>query len=318
MADIGALALLHVTAPDGTESVAPVTQSPFNIGRAPGNHLELPHPLVSRNHARLLVRGGEVVLIDLNSSNGTLVGAQRLGPSEPYALGYGVAFQIGPFTLALEPAPRVTATPWPNEVAEEPPSRPSAIIPAPEDGVTKPPQPPCPPDAAQESDGDSRFGLPEDASRYMQYLPPIYQVEPFLGRFLLAFEGILAPIEQTVDNMDLYLSPRTVPAFFLDRLADWLGLVLDEKWPLEKRRAVLAEAAELYRMRGTRRGLARHVELYAGVAPEIDEPQDQPFHFCVRLQLPPGHDVDRATLERIILANKPAHTTFALEIVEQS
>ncbi|MHB0858029.1 MAG: FHA domain-containing protein [Anaerolineae bacterium] len=316
MAAIGALALLHVTAPDGTESVVPVTQSPFNIGRTPGNHLELPHPLVSRNHARLLVHGGEIVLIDLNSSNGTLVGALRLAPSEPHALNYGVAFQIGPFTLALEPAPRVTDTPWPNEVAEQP-SAGSPTATSTSSGPASQSPPARPAGLVEESVYDRHFGLPQDTSRYMQYLPPIFQVEPFLGRFLLAFEGILAPIEQTVDNIDLYLAPRTTPEFFLDRLAGWVGLALDEKWPFEKRRALLAEAADLYRLRGTRRGLVRHIEIYAGIAPEVDEPQEQPFHFSVRLSLPPGQSVDRATLERIILANKPAHTTFALEIVEQ-
>jgi phage tail-like protein len=128
---------------------------------------------------------------------------------------------------------------------------------------------------------------------------------------------VLAPIEQVVDSFDLYLGPRTAPAFFLDQLAGWLGLTLDEKWPVEKRRAVMAEAAELYRRRGTRWGLARHLQLYLDIEPEILEPEDRPYHFAVVLRVPPSRPVDRTAVERIIEANKPAHTTYELRIVPE-
>jgi len=38
-------------------------------------------------------------------------------------------------------------------------------------------------------------------------------------QFLLAFECVLAPIEQAVENFDLYLSPGRHRAFFLDQVA---------------------------------------------------------------------------------------------------
>ena len=325
MASVNALAQLRIIFPDETEQVVPVSQSPFNIGRVPANNLQLSHQSISRNHARLLFQGDEIVLIDLNSSNGTFVGEQQLGASEPYALSYGEPFRIGPYTLILEAAalaakgpvpeaaPEAAETGEPLAVEEPQPEAPARITPAP------PPPPPAatppgPPEAAGPSH-DEAFGLPPDRSRYLQYLPPIYHADPFVGRFLLAFEGLLAPIELTVGNFDLYLDPRTAPAFFLDQLAGWVGLTLDEKWPLEKRRAVLAKAAELYRRRGTRWSLARHLEIYTGITPEISEPEDQPFHFRVLLRVPRGQEVDRATVERIIVANKPTHTTFALEIL---
>ncbi|MDI7278038.1 MAG: FHA domain-containing protein [Anaerolineae bacterium] len=315
------LALLHITLPDGSEQVVPVMRSPYNIGRVETNDLPLSHQMVSRNHARLLFQGEEMVLIDLNSSNGTFVGEQRLAPSEPHPLSYGDAFSIGPYKLWLEaiPAAAVRARP----AAEEAPA--AAEAPPPEETEARrpqrrraapPPRPPePPPPAAPVVPYDDAFGIPRDESRYLEYLPPIYEQDPFLGRFLLAFEGVLAPIEQTVDSFDLYLDPKTAPPHFLEQLAAWLGLTLDEKWPLQKRRAVLAEAAELYRLRGTRRGLSRHLQIYTDVEPEITEPEGRPFHFVVRLRVKRDQQVDRATVERIIEANKPAHTTYSLEIV---
>jgi len=133
-----------------------------------------------------------------------------------------------------------------------------------------------------------------------------------------------------VDNFDLYLDPRTTPAFFLDQLACWLGLTLDETWRRERRRTLVAEAAELYRRRGTRWSLSRHLAIYAGLPLDddqiaqwiqIEEPEDQPHHFRVLLRIPPAEsdepvDVDHIIQvnKRIIEVNKPAHTTYSLQI----
>jgi len=316
-------ALLRIETPDEPERVVPVTESPFNIGRSKTNHLQLPHDRVSRHHARLLFEDDQIRLVDLKSSNGTLVGQTRLAPNDPYTLSYGESFSIGPYVLRIEAAPRPAVKEEAEPVSgivigvEEMPAMTVAQEVKP--GVSElPPRPPAPPAApptepAQPSD-DDLFGLPADRSRYLQYLPPIYRDDPFLGQFLLAFEGVLLPVEQIVDNFDLYLDPRTVPPLFLDQLASWLALTLDEKWPIGKRRAVVAEAAALYRRRGTQWGLSRILEIYTGVVPQIIEPDDRAHHFDVVLRIPKGQGVDRPTVERIIEANKPAHTTFSLKI----
>lgn len=357
------LALLQIHLPDGSVRTEPIARTPFSLGRVAGNDLVLPDPKISRQHARLLVEGDRIHLIDLNSTNGTMAGGGRLAPNQPYALRYGEAFQIGRYTLRLEPAPREEAEPkpealdetaiLPGEAPEAPPEPPAAAepvageeeAPPPEPepepepepgpepepepeperpvqlGVTAAPPPPPPPSEPPPLPGevlppyDEIFGVPLDRSRYLQHLPPLYEEHPFLSQFLTVFEGILTPIEQAVDNFDLYLDPHTAPAFFLNQLARWLGMPLDEKWTEPKRRAVVAEAADLYRRRGTRRGLSRHLEIYAGVAPEINEPEDHPHHFEVVLRVPAERAVDRATVEGIIQANKPAHTTYSLKLV---
>jgi phage tail-like protein len=341
------LAVLHISNPESGEQVVPIRHSPFNIGRIQPNDLVLPNAKVSRAHARLLIEDDRIRLIDLKSSNGTFVSQQRLNPNEPFALSFGLPFEIGPYTLRLDPAPQEAAKPAESialtgsegEIAPEQasPARDLPVEPAPVEapgeslpvdsspvavGVVElpPPEiPVLPPSNLDEGDAFTSYneaiGLPDELSRYLQYLPPMYSDNDFIGKFLLAFEAILSPIEQIVDNFDQYLDPSTSPGYFLDQLAAWLGLTLDEKWPVEKQRKIVKEAAELYRRRGTHWSLGRHLEIYSGIQPEIYEPENQPHHFEVVIRAQPGTQLDRATLERIILANKPAHTTFKLEVV---
>ncbi len=61
------------------------------------------------------------------------------------------------------------------------------------------------------------------------------------------------------------------PAAFLPWLASWVALVLDETWPVEKRREHISKAVELYRWCGTIRGIKTFVEIYTGMVPNIIE-----------------------------------------------
>ncbi len=325
------LALLRVIQKDGAEQIFPITRDVIDIGRVEENNLTLPEKTVSRHHARLLYENGQFLLMDTNSSNGTFVGDFRLAPGERYLITYGEAFRIESYTLRLEQAPETgeekpPAEPQPEEkpLAEPPTEEKPPVAPVPHVrlGVIEAPPPPPPTQrlpsipAQPPPDYGKIFGLLPEQSRYLQYLPPIYSQQAFLGRFLMAFEEIFTPIEQAVDNFDLYLDPATAPEFFLDRLAAWLGTVLDERWPAEKRRAVLAEATSLYRQRGTRRGLSRCLEICTDLTPEIVEPKERPHHFNVILRVPPEKKVDRTIVERIVEANKPAHATYTLEVVQ--
>src|SRR5436853_5114389 len=102
-------------------------------------------------------------------------------------------------------------------------------------------------------------------------LPAIYHEDPVVQSFLTAFDEVMAPILCTLDNFDAYLDPRLTPPDFLEWLGGWVGMALDEHWPLERRRALVQAAVELYRWRGTVRGLAAQVALHTGVEPEIEE-----------------------------------------------
>ena len=171
-------------------------------------------------------------------------------------------------------------------------------------------------------------------SRYLEYLPGLYRQDEFMGRFLLIFEDILSPLEKMVDNLPLYFDPDLCPEGLLDYLARWVSLALNERYPLEHRRRMVKAAAEFYRWRGTRRGLKAFLEAVTGVTPLIVENTDgirlgqdcrlglnsrlgSPIAHCVAVTLPVEGEVqvDRAEVEALLEAEKPAHTVYLLHIV---
>ncbi|WP_147373036.1 phage tail protein, partial [Calidithermus terrae] len=156
---------------------------------------------------------------------------------------------------------------------------------------------------------------PVAQSRYLQYLPVIFHDGDFLGRFLQIFEGIWEPLEWRLDHLPMYFDPRTAPASMVNWLGSWLGLELDERWPEERRRRLVAEGMDLLRWRGTRYGLSRWIETCTGVAPLIEEIPGQPFVFRVRLEAPAGQELDLELLTELIETHKPAHAGYVLELV---
>jgi phage tail-like protein len=111
----------------------------------------------------------------------------------------------------------------------------------------------------------------ETKSRYLEYLPAIHQQDTFLGRFLLPFEEVLTGFGELLSTVDRYFAPAFTDPEFLSWLAAWVALVLDEDWDEAKRRRLIGEAVELYRWRGTVRGLKRYLEIYTGLVPDIRE-----------------------------------------------
>ena len=74
---------------------------------------------------------------------------------------------------------------------------------------------------------------------------------------------------------------------------------------------------ELYSWRGTRYGLARMIEVCTGLTPVITESLSQPYVFHIRVTLPPGspgETIDKALIEELIQAHKPAHAGYVLEV----
>jgi phage tail-like protein len=105
-------------------------------------------------------------------------------------------------------------------------------------------------------------------------LPAIYRREDktgFLYRVLSLFADVISAVEETVDGIHNHLAPLRAPAEFLPWLASWVALVLDETWPVEKRREHISKAVELYKWRGTIRGIKTFVEIYTGMVPDIIE-----------------------------------------------
>lgn len=75
---------------------------PTTVGRAADNSIVLEDASVSRCHAMLLVEDSEVLLLDLESSNGTSVNGRPALPDEPVRLMDGDVVTIGRVVLRYE------------------------------------------------------------------------------------------------------------------------------------------------------------------------------------------------------------------------
>lgn len=306
--------------PSGGKRLFEIPPGVSLIGRQAGVALVLEQQKISRHHAQIECDGQECFLTDLNSSNGTLLGGKKIQPQAPYHLAHGVIINIGDFKLVFEQAevdlPGPPEEKPAGEASPTTPKTPEYEVPA-EEAVPPPAEPPPPP-VGEPAFADSPF-LPGSSgqSRFLiNFLPEIYHTA-FMKRFLGIFEATLLPIEWNIDNFDLYLSPATAPPSFLPWLSSWFGLVFDSTWSDAQRRALLAEAHQIYAMRGTKWALSRLLEIYTGQKPAIEDTREdqEPFSFSVQLS-GSQHKPKRKFIEQLIEGNKPAHTTFVLEFVE--
>jgi phage tail-like protein len=182
-------------------------------------------------------------------------------------------------------------------------------------------------------------------SSYQQYLPAIMQEDPFMGRFLLAFEKILSGVkdlpsdekiiqgnsenvpglEEIINRVETYFDPQETPEQFLPWLAGWVALSLRDDWEPSTKRAFIQQIVKLYRQRGTKEGLTSVLKLYLinsgfGEKVEIfDEFDNFPHYFQVRLTLndrdPEKYWRQSRIAKAIIDQEKPAHTFYSLKIL---
>ena len=124
---------------------------------------------------------------------------------------------------------------------------------------------------------------------------------------------------------------RSRPSDFLDWLAGWVGIALDETWDEERRRTVVARAVELYRLRGTAAGLAGQVEIQTGGdggdrrerrdglvrGPRRRAARDRRsrWSWCGS-RVPDPKSVDAGRLDALVAAAKPAHVMHRIELVK--
>lgn len=160
-------------------------------------------------------------------------------------------------------------------------------------------------------------------------LPALYQEDVLARELTAAFDEILAPAISTIDNLGAYLDPALTPDDFLEWLGGWVAALLDETWPIERRRAFVAQAADLHRRRGTVAGLADHVRVFTGGEVDIVEgggaawsvtsggapPGSGRRSLHVRVRVPDASDVDVARLDALVAAAKPAHLGHTVEVV---
>jgi phage tail-like protein len=160
-------------------------------------------------------------------------------------------------------------------------------------------------------------------------LPAVYADDELLQRLTAAFDTVLAPVISTLDNFAAYLDPGLAPPDFLDWLAGWVGVILDQNWPEERQRDFVARISGLHARRGTAAALAEEVALYTLVPPEIVESggvswsatADGPLPgrpepaLTVRVRNANTAAVEPGRVEAIVAAAKPAHVPHAVEVL---
>lgn len=187
-------------------------------------------------------------------------------------------------------------------------------------------------------------------SQYLDYLPALFQEDPFIGQFLLAFERMFSGLPGTadippeaaggqpppdgfdavLDRMGSYVTPlaganqppplahRQTPVEFLPWLAQWVALSLRDDWSEETKRSFISRMVPLYRKRGTKAGMTELLSLYTQEEVEIYEPPEPAHYFQVEMTLsepdPQLLRVKERIARMIIDQEKPAHTFYALRV----
>jgi phage tail-like protein len=144
---------------------------------------------------------------------------------------------------------------------------------------------------------------------YVKWLPSIYQRADINGRnfyrdFLWIGQHLFGSIEEILDIIHQHFDPYEAPEKFLPWLASWSAMVLEEDWPLPKKRRLIRKAIELYRIRGTVKGLKLFISLFTG-----------------HVEMPVSYkDVSPESVIRIheiIQMEKPANTQYYLRFASE-
>jgi phage tail-like protein len=168
-------------------------------------------------------------------------------------------------------------------------------------------------------------GVPEPG-HMARALPGPLQDDDFAHRLVSVFDEALSPVLLALDNFPAYLDPALAPDDFVDWMAGWLGLS-DRDWPVERRRALIADGPAVVRGRGTLAGLAHQIELLTGTRPELTDnggvacsqtadgplPGSRQAELRVRVRL---DDPDAlARVRALVDAERPAHVVATVEVI---
>jgi phage tail-like protein len=185
-------------------------------------------------------------------------------------------------------------------------------------------------------------------SLYLNHLPDIYQEVDFVGRFLKIFEQAFEPAVNTIDSLWAYIDPITAPQKLLPFLAHWVGWRSESYVPLNRQRDLIRHAMQIYRWRGTRRGLRFYLHLATGLPLdehiELEEDKHisitesfhrgfvlgeaklgidatlgggRPYHFSVRVRVEDLDQISERLVRSVIEQEKPAFCTYDLAIVQR-
>ncbi|MEZ4466746.1 MAG: phage tail protein [bacterium] len=112
----------------------------------------------------------------------------------------------------------------------------------------------------------------------LHHLPQVYQKGDRQGghlmrQFLAIFDHIYADLQRRIDSIPTCFDPLEAPPGFLQWLASWVALAIDQDWPEAKKRKLIQQAIDIYGLRGTVRGLKLFLSIFTGVEPRLLENQ---------------------------------------------
>ncbi len=157
-----------------------------------------------------------------------------------------------------------------------------------------------------------RVAVAVSRDSYVRWLPAIYQRSDISGRnvvkeLLWVTQHLFGSIEEQLNVGFTFYDPYETPEHFLPWLASWTAMVLEEDWPIAKKRRLIKRAVELYRIRGTLRGLKLFISLFTGHEPDVRE-NEWPFRGW-RIGVSSAVGVDTIVLPPLNLAH-----TFIVEM----
>lgn len=162
-----------------------------------------------------------------------------------------------------------------------------------------------------------------------QLLPAIYFEDEFTQKLTQGLDSVVSSLLSTLDNLESYFDPDLSPADFIDWLSGWVGLAGEPSDTVEGRREMIKRAVEIYRLRGTVKGLTDHIALAFGSTPEIREtggvststtsrsalPGSDEGELVVIMRVPDPATFNRSGLDGFVRANKPAHLPHRIEVL---
>jgi phage tail-like protein len=157
------------------------------------------------------------------------------------------------------------------------------------------------------------------AQRLLSHLPAIYREDELIGRFLRAFEEVLADLEQKIEAVDTFLDPALAREDFLPWLSSWVAFTLRAHLTPTELSDFLSRVVPLYRRRGTRQNLQDLLRIFTKGEPTVEESANQPNHFKVTVRLPTGspeaHQRQGVIARALIELERPAHTSYDMELL---
>lgn len=119
-----------------------------------------------------------------------------------------------------------------------------------------------------------RLDLPRHGT--LDLLPAVYAEEPaardFSERFLSLFDAHLERLDDLLDRRPALFDGAALPDDALGWLGGLIGVGFEPQMTIERRRALLAAAPDLYRRRGTPGGLVDTLRIALGVSASLEEP----------------------------------------------